>query len=349
MLKIETKGSCEQRGYQQAEACRHIALPYLNGCLDKLAKKLSASSRAGAVEMVKSGIDKLCNQFKNVNPHTYQESCALAQGLGLDYHEYFAAMFTGRLKVPNCTTLGFHDKSKKPYVVKTDDILEEERGMNVLEISSPNQGYKSAHFHFAGTCWTVAGMNECGLTIAMTGIPGPTLETQGQQSVFALSSILPNCKNVEDAIGFINRQKINGYGFSLLLGDPDGNLELIEKNGMGMSKISLNEYDTYVHTNVILDDRLIAKSTFQEASFLENTKKRYENATRLSSEIAKNEEGIKKFLKNRSSVGAICQKGEAGLHTDFGIYLMPTEGKMVYYPGYPTDASPQTILIEEIF
>ena len=51
------------------------------------------------------------------------------------------------------------------------------------------------------------------------------------------------------------------------------------------------------------------------------------------------------FLSDRAPCGAICQQGEDGLHTDFGVMFLPTEKQIVFWPGYPGEAEARTVVL----
>src|SRR5439155_22562751 len=126
-------------------------------------------------------------------------------------------------------------------------------GMNVLETTRPERGYRHLHFHFAGTIWTVAGMNERGLAMGMNGIPAPALDKPGMSSLAALHTILPSCATVAEAIEHIRGLPVNAGGFSLLLGDATGALALVEKTALGTVVLPEQRSGALVHTNGILD------------------------------------------------------------------------------------------------
>ena len=203
--------------------------------------------------------------------------------------------------------------------------------------------------HFAGSIWTVAGMNECGLAMGMNGIPGPTLERDGLLSLTALHTILPSCANVAEAVARIRETPVNFYGFSLLLGDASGEMALVEKNGAGCAVLPERPDGCYLHTNHVLDPALAAQIPPQPGPVHRNGTRRYQNAERLLNSLPRTEAGMRAFLSDRSPEGAICQRGEEGLRTDFGVLFAPTEKRFVYWPGYPSEVAPRTVEVGRLF
>jgi len=335
MLEISTTGSPFERGQQQGVACRERALPWLKRTLRHLTQLRGAPTSEAAVKGLHDEIGRWRDHAAQVDADAIEESRGLAAGLGLDEETYFVTQFFPVLTAPrHCTTTAFRDATGRPLLGKTDDIARHELGMNVLETARPDRGYRHSSLHFAGTAWTVAGMNECGLAIAMTGIPGPTLDQPGLPEPFATRAVLLTCANVREALDWLGKFTINWYGVSLLLGDADGTLALIEKNGVGMAR--LPEQDgALVHTNHILDPHLAAHSPPQIEPYLTNGRRRLNNVHAELKTLPRTEAGMRLLYSNRSPDGAIWQTGEDGMHTDFAIVLVPTEKRFTVWTKLP--------------
>ncbi|NSW89109.1 MAG: hypothetical protein HPY74_00250 [Firmicutes bacterium] len=343
MLQIKTKGSPFERGRQQGESCKAIAMKWIS-------PKIQELEEAYEVKRLEDILNSCKNAFQRVYPEGYEECCGIASGLNIPENDYFKAILSWRLlsKFQNCTSIGFYTRENRPVLGKTDDIHKEELGVNILEITHPDRGYKHIHFHFAGSIWTTAGMNECGLAMGMTGIPGVETGEDGFMSLDALHTILPRCKTVKEAVSYLKSINLSYYGFSLILGDAKGEMALIEKTGNGMAEIMPIDRGFLIHTNHILDSELAAKNPAQKEPILSNGIKRYKNALSLISSIPKTEEGMMMFLNDRSSKGAIRQQGEDGLYTDYGVMFLPVEKRFIYFSGYP-DYTIKEVNCEEIF
>ena len=113
----------------------------------------------------------------------------------------------------------------------------------------------------------------------MTGIPGP-LRDDGLFSLTALHSILPACADIEQAIAHIRALPLNAYGFSLIMGDADGGLALIEKTSAGLVVLDPEQY-AIAHTNHILDEDFAAQNPTQSEPTDSNGRRRLENARAL--------------------------------------------------------------------
>lgn len=351
MLAFETRGDAFTRGKQQGEITRELALAWMEPYLKNLTDKMQVGSSAEAVQRVQPQVTRWRQQMAAVYPEGEAEFCGIAAGMGLDEPTYFTMVFISRLVgiFSQCTTLGFRDTSGKPLLSKTDDLFLSDLGENVLETTYPDTGYRHVHFHFAGSIWTVAGMNEHGLAMGMNGIPGPVLEANGVTSLTALHSILPVCATVAEAIAHIRDLKVNYYGFSLLLGDAAGNMALVEKSGAGTVMLPEQPGGFVLHTNHILDTDFAARNPPQREPVGINGRHRYQNALRLLDSLPHTEVGMREFLSDCSPEGAICQQGAEGLHTDFGILFSPTEKRLVYWPGYPASVEAHTLEMDPLF
>ena len=345
MLQIETSGTPIERGHQQGRQCRELAVPWIERVLALLATRVGASSSADVVHRMRDRVARCRRWTEAVYPEAVGELRGIACGLGLDEDTYFTAIDGRRaLDFPaQCTTLGFRDAHGAPLVGKTDDIYQHELGMNVLEITRPHEGHAHVQFHFAGTIWTAAGMNARGLAIAMTGIPGPSLAQDGMSDMVAIHAILPVCAMVAEAVDHIRAQRVNHYGFSLLVGDADGGLTLVEKTGAGTVVLDEQSGGFLVHTNHILDPAFATRNPAQREPFLTNGRRRYENALTQVGTLPRTKAGMRRFLAVRSPSGPICQQGEDGVHTDFAVMFLPTERRMVFWPGYPVGVSARTM------
>ena len=65
-----------------------------------------------------------------------------------------------------------------------------------------------------------------------------------------------------------------------------------------------------------------------------NSRARAENAERLAERLAWTVDGLKRFLGDHARPGAICQHGQAGLHTSFAVILVPKQRALIAVEGY---------------
>jgi predicted choloylglycine hydrolase len=349
MLAFETHGTAYERGIEQGKRCRELAPRWIERYFRDFSQRFNAASPDEVIPRFENEIVNLRNSLAKLFPDGYEECRGIAAGLGMDEDKYFAAVFSIELRDwIQCTTVGFRGDGK-PIIGKTDDIMEHEVGLNVLETTYPDKGLRHIHFHFAGTIWTVAGMNESGFAMGMNGIPGPTLNQEGLASLTALHTILPVCRNVPDAIEHIHALKLNWFGFSLILADAGGGLALVEKTGLGTVVLAEEAGGFYAHTNHILDADFAAKNPRINRPMRENGMRRLERLRNLMPEAARTENGMKGLLCDRGKSGALCQQGEDGFYTDFAVMFLPAEKRIVYWQPNAKDTDEREIAVSEVF
>jgi len=328
MIELQTCGTPYERGLAQGTFAKYLAMPYLEDLISRFDRLYSPDEQ-------KKLILPEIEVFKKLHPRGYEEIQGLCKGLGMDEETYFRASLSSRFisKPKKCTTFGFLSQKGMPLIGKTDDIYFDELGMNILERVIPEKGLKYTHLHFAGTIWTTSGMNESGLAIAMTGIPGGLHDTEGLSSLDALSTILPVCTDVKEAVEHIKRLKVGFYGFSLMLGDPSGEIRLIEKNSNGTFEIGSTEYGFLLHTNTIISPELSEKSFKTSASIAGNSEKRYISGMELGRKVSKDHAGVVSFITEKEKYN-IFQQGDHGLYTDYAVVLDPScKGMTIFVQG----------------
>lgn len=341
MQRIETRGAPRERGVQQGRAVRELALPWVERVYGRLGQRFGSGSREALIDRLSVEVARWRGQTEAVYPDGVAEYAGLAEGLGVDLDRYLTLVFSYMVcdANPQCTVVAARDGAGTATFAKTDDIEMCDLGMNILEVTRPDSGHAHLHFHFAGTPWSVAGMNATGFAMGMTGIPGPQLAEDGVFSLLALHTVLPACATVDEAIDHVQSLPVNAYGFSLMVGDASGQVALLEKSGAGMSVTRLEGGTPLAHTNHILDPDLASRSPAQVEPIHTNGVRRLANARHLLSRSCSPEA----ILSDRASEGAVCQHGEDGLHTDFGVLFRPAEGTARLWAGYPDEVEPEEL------
>jgi hypothetical protein len=259
--------------------------------------------------------------FAGLYPTGYEECLGIAEGIGISAKEYFEAAHSLLLRPVNCTVWAFRDEEGRPVIAKTDDLPQDEAGLNVFASVEPERGFAHRSLRFAGSIWTTAGVNEMGLVMAMTGIPGPIVPGSGYFSLDLLHRILPECADVREAVALVRSAPLAAYGFSLSLADDKGEMAMIEKSAIGTVELDPSPDYGFVHTNHIIDSAFAEANPPQAEPLHTNGVRRYRTATRLAHELPKTVAGAFSFLSDRSDDGAILQRGEDGFRTDYRVVL----------------------------
>ena len=327
MLYFETTGTIRDRGRQHGEACREVFQSWAGRVMDELAQELGVVGPAEVLARVNDTVGRWVADHEAANPDAVAECRAIAEGLSVAEDLYFAVTHAYRLlgTFGNCTTIGFRTDEGRVILGKTDDIAENELGMNVLERACPEHGYAHLKIQFAGTIWPFSGLNERGLAVALTGIPGPTSEGPGVPSLAVMHGVLETCATVDEALRRLDTVSPIHYGISLLVADAWNSLALVEKTGAGRVALPPRADGTYVHTNHILDAEFATRNPEQKEPYLSNGLRRHGTTVNRLESAPRTTAGMRDILSDRTGGRAVWQEGEDGLWTDYAIILQPGE------------------------
>ncbi|CAN5489852.1 hypothetical protein BH09VER1_BH09VER1_51700 [soil metagenome] len=340
MQAFHTQGSARTRGRQQAEACGEKALGIYENALRVLSGGPAAQQRESALRWLE--------QAARVLPDCVKEASGVAEGLGIPLADYARAIFSWRYSnfMPACSTFGLRDQEGRIWIGKTDDVLESEIGMNVMQKASPAEGYDHIKFHPAGTTFVSSGMNCEGLIVALTGVPGPAAEVGGVPALWLVDDLLCHCATVEEGLDRARSVPINVYGASLLLADKQGNWTLIEKNFFGTVELPPHDGSWHAHTNHLLDPGLRGQSPQPSEDLAKNSHTRYLTLLALLSQADGPPEYGEKILQYEGELGTIAQGPGAHLQTDYAILAEPSQGLLRLWPGCPRQVD--SIVISKI-
>ena len=337
MFVFKTKGNARDRGFQQGRALRDYSSRWLVKLQEELLQHAGAQSLQDALKTQEARLDRICRQWRAADCDTLDEAKGIAAGVGMDEQLYLNLLCMNAKRLMDCTVLAFEDSSGSPVIGKTDDILEHEIGQNVVEIAVPRTGHAFVSFGFAATVWTFSGMNEHGLAAALTGVPGPSLAQDGAPTAIGARGLLQRCRTVPDAIDYIRDMKINFYGFSITLGDAEGEVAQVEKNGIGFAMLEPRANDCYAHTNDILDVSLSQISPQQPEPLRTNSLRRYHSTLKWAQNSKKQLDSMLAFLSVHAGCDHIIQTGQDGFYTDYRVVFLPQERKLLYVGGYKSD------------
>ena len=327
MKQILTQGSAYRRGLQQGQQCKSF-FPQAPKT-DRIAGDRNDTA-----------LNREIQRVNTVYPQTIEELKGIAEGLGMGW-DYFYIAFAHLIETPRCSTVSFFSENCAPLIAKTDDVAADERGRNIMEVTHPDHGYKHIHFHFSGTVWSTAGMNEHGFCFAMNGIPGPTA-TDGTDSLTALHQILPRCKMVDQAISLCTEQKISHYGYSIMVSDAS-DCVMIEKNSAGIAITTPQASQVLLHTNVILDETLACSSPQQPEPLRTNAINRMKHMEHFFQVRPKSIATLRAFVKDQHPDGPIWQTGQDGLHTDYAVVMNPRQGTIELLCGQDKEHTSEVI------
>jgi hypothetical protein len=343
VLIVRTAGGAFDRGRQHGLACAVLARPWFERLLADEHDRISECD-------LRAAVNRLRTRLERVYPDGYLECRGIASGLGMPDDDYFAGIFSCQLlsKLTACTAFGFRGSNGEAQFCKSDDVFLEDLPLNVMEVTSPDDGYGHVHFHFAGTIWTIAGMNERGLAMGMTAIPGPLLDEDGLFSLDALHTILPRCADVTELESHLRQLAVTYYGFSLMAADAKGGLALFEKTHAGLVRLPARDGGFFLHTNHILDPDFADLNPEQYEPVKSNGERRFANGLKLGRSLPRSVAGLEQFMSDRSPEGPICQQGENGMYSSLRILFDPSRMNMRVWSGCDSDAKPKDMAVDRL-
>ena len=362
MIAVRTSGGAFERGEIHGRAGRELARRWIDANLAEMRQWLGISTPAHAAAALEPGLGEMRRAVASALPEVDEECRGVARGLDLSEPDYYAVLLWPYLSsrwadgrtdgragegARACTTVGVRGARTEPILGKTDDLPLGLVGLNVLELCAPSDGYRHAHLHFVASPWTVAGMNELGLAIAMTGLPGPYDPAHGVPSLFALRPLLQRAGTVAECELLVRDIPVGALGFSLLVADGRGEMLLLERTGAGMARVPARE-GALVHTNTILDPALAPRNPPQREPLLSNAVARLDSARAALAGMERTPSGMAALVLSRPAAGPIFQRGEGGLFTDFAVVMEPAKRRLAVWTKPDAAAPEHTVRMEEL-
>jgi hypothetical protein len=269
----------------------------------------------------------LLHTLEAAYPEMAEEMEGIAEGAGLPKDQVFRVNLQRLHAAPACSIAGIRDRAGNPWIAKTDDIGEDELGLNILCRGIPDSGPGTLALRFAGTLWTSAGTNDRGFCLAVTRLEDGAGPVGGLPPMLLLAALVERCATVAEAVDFLERHDLDFGGFSLLLADASKNMVLLEKNTQGqcLRPLAAAEDAVLVHTNHACLGRLCDPSGFAETALGRNSRTRLARLYTRLAELPRDREGLMSLLRDHDPIGGICQHGGSGLHTDYGIVFSPCD------------------------
>ena len=295
------------------------------------------------IDHVKREALRIERYIESTWPEISAEMRGISEGSGVPFPD--VVMLNVRFEIdpeafPKCTIVGIPQTGDGPVIGKTDDVSIAEQKLEVFFRAYPDNGLPCIYFAIAGTVWAVGGINSAGLAMAHAGLPPGQRRPNGLPAEIFLRLLLQRCSTVCEALEFVKSTPLLWWGHSIALADPSSDqITLVEAYPYAVDAES-STTDPIVRTNHPVLEK-IRKAAVGEsklppiyAALPENSQQRYVNAMRLASQLPKSIDGVRLFLGDHSEPGAICQHGQADMHTAVAMILVPRRRSMIVSEGY---------------
>jgi len=284
-------------------------------------------------------------------PNVVEEMRGIAEGAGVSYEDILLLNVQGDAEgdlaaspaapTVRCTAIGLPATPEGPLVAKTDDVGSDARGFETWFRARPEDGYPFMCNAFAGMAANQGGLNAAGLALVMTGLlPAGRRDHEGIPSLLFLRQALQECATVEEALAFAGAHPLRGYACSMTMADARSAAVTVVENYPAGRAVRRSMQPT-VRTNHPQCAESPAMSAEQARAagerwpgLLANSLARAENAARLVREIPRSTAGLQRLLADHGEPGAICQHGQAGLHTSVAMIVIPHQRVILAADGY---------------
>jgi isopenicillin-N N-acyltransferase-like protein len=275
-------------------------------------------------------------------PEDLEEAKGIAEGAGVSLRDILILThwIEGKMGIFGsfwyaCSLLGFTDHPDGAVIAKTSDHgLISCRFFAVQRVAS-NEGYDFVRVTFLGTTGTRVGLNETGLALTSASLIPRDTNWNGIPVMSLVSQILEHCSTVDEAIQMASRWSPIHYGLNIMVADASGAIAVIEKLP------TVQAVRQPMESTIFCTNHCLAEETVPymggHSLFLENSYRRYDKLDRITKGVEHTAQGMEQILMDHSEPGAICQHGQAELHTTAAYIVIPRLRKMWIADGCPCE------------
>jgi hypothetical protein len=297
-------------------------------------------------------VERMCRELGQTLvarcPNLVDEMRGIAEGADQVYQDILLlnvgydaeGEFLGRY--PHCTAAGLPHTAEGALLAKTEDVNPIQRDRQAFFRFRPQDGHAFITYAPAGTVWVDGGVNEAGLGLVMTGLgPAGPADRAGLPHDLLLRQTLLRCATVDEALAFAEAQPLRFGGCTMTMADVTSDDITVVENTPSVRAVRRSSSEPTLRTNHPQCPETIALARNERwaarvghPGLLANSAARLQNGLRLLQEIPRSIEGLQRFLSDHADSGAICQHGQAGLHTAVAMVVVPRERSIIASEGY---------------
>lgn len=333
MLEMRVSGHPFERGYRHGQRYDQLIREHIAERCNFEAKWQREINRI--FERVEANLE---DQL----PHDLEEAKGIAEGAGVSLRDILILThwIEGKMGVFGsfwyaCSLLGFIDHPDGAVIAKTSDHGLISCRFFAIQRVANDEGHSFMRVTFLGTTGTRAGLNEAGLALTTASLIPRDTNWDGIPVMSLVSEILQRCATVDEAIKMASRWSPIHYGLNIMVTDASGEIAVIEKLPRVQAVRKPTE-GVIFSTNHCLADETVPYMGGQ-GLFLENSYRRYDKLERVAEDVKHTTREMKEILMDHNEPGAICQHGQAELHTTAAYIIIPRLGKMLIADGCPCE------------
>lgn len=340
MLSITLEGSPFERGYEHG---KRLAAEIRDAIQTYCPEQWLSSPE---IQRLNRRLLDSLNQFY---PNLVIEMEGISKGSGIELeriqHLNLVAA-TGSLRDLNaaisntftmmCSAIGIADSDAGPIAGKNCDDSITLAPFYLFQTVRPDKEMAYMCISTVGTVWAEAGLNDAGFVLMQTAGPGiPGQDGKGIVCNIAPRPVIAHCVNTEEAVDFLERITIAGWGMGAVLVDANGALAIVEKSYTKQAASKVHDGWAFC-TNHFVAPSMQGIPPYQEA-IVENSETRYRTLTRLLNlvEWPRTLEGLKSALAYHGDDGFVHQQGQQGIYTNYTCIAVPRARKIWLWDGDP--------------
>jgi len=322
---LDNPGSAYERGVVHGRTFRET----IEWGIDRFCRKLLDEPSPDSVTVSGRMFDYVESRF----PEVLAELRGIAAGAGRTFEEIWALNTfnaVGRVRLQDaCSTVILRDRDGGTHLGKTSDIDADQRRMMLLR-RVRDADHDVLVLGWAGTVWVEAGLNADGLAVGLNSGPAQQGQTgAGVPQHFGPYPVLFRAGDVREAVEAFRSLDFAGKGLVIGVTDAQGRGAVIEKSGPGQG-VRAMEGHALLGVNDFLTEEMSACNANARPAALQNCAARRERWERFLQEDdpSAGPKAIERLLADDASPGALCQTGQAGLHTEAAAIISPADRVM---------------------
>ena len=341
MEVIEVTGSAFERGCQHGKAfadkaracCEYYRVV---GGLD-----VQDPSTARRLDLIERNVERLA-------PSLLDEVRGISAGSGVPYREVLllnSSTEFGAIEplVRGCTNMIMADA---PHGILHGYNYDHKPGavmrFSAGEVAALGNGRHVSCSTWPGTIWTIAGVNNAGLTQGMSGVW--TVDSnwdEGIPSHMLARLPLQQCSSVPEAVALVSQLCPIATSYNLVFSDVHGDAAIVEKSPTGQAVRHLEGRALFC-ANTFVTDQMQDKLNVRNEHLLTNARHRLQNLERLTGDKQSTWDMARllEILRYHSKDGgSICMHGEpgdlAGFQSIHSYLMIPVDRRILATDGIP--------------
>jgi isopenicillin-N N-acyltransferase like protein len=332
MLHISLSGTPRKRGFIHGETFRQ----QIQELLELAKSKFLTSIKLDDANLF---LNRMFLYTKQHEPDLVDEMDAIGAAAFVDLQDIFLLHAVSSISSfgPNCTNISIQDSTDGPLFGKTSDIGED-YSYYLMQQTETDDGQRFIAVGWVGTVWMEVGMNHHGLVVGQSSGPiAPNQNGSGLPTLLCPRPLLTRCRNVPEAIAYLQGRTMAGKGLNLMLLDKDGSNAVVEKSGSFQS-VRSTENEILYCTNHFLSQEMKDFKGIGMPGIQENSQSRFSYLKDISASMRTGSFNIlqlKELL--RSHEGPICQHNDPELTTHYAFIVSPRQLEFMMTDGNPCE------------